>query len=146
MSTEVTPDPAPAVPKPEAPAQEATDWKAEARKWEERSKANKTALDELTPKYEAAEAERSTLAERVKEFETKAERSKTVTEVAKDAGVPADALRGNTREELEAHAEVLKALIKPSGPVVPGQEKSPSKIEADPMRSLARSLFAPEAQ
>lgn len=138
--------PTPEAPKPEAPAQEQPDWKAEARKWEERSKTNKTALDELTSKYEAAEAEKSTLAEKVKEFETKAERSKTVSEVAKAAGVPADALRGNTREELESHAEVLKALIKPSGPVVPGQAKSPSKIEADPMRSLARSLFAPEAQ
>lgn len=144
MSTEEVPTPE--APKPEAPAQEQPDWKAEARKWEERSKANKAALDELTPKFEAAEAEKATLAEKVREFETKAERSKTVAEVAKDAGVPADALRGDTREELEAHAEVLKALIKPSGPVVPGQAKSPSKIEADPMRSLARSLFAPEAQ
>lgn len=141
MSTGETPEPTPEVPEPEAPAQEQTDWKAMARKHEERAKTNKAALDELTAKYEAVEAEKSTLAERVHEFETKAERSKTVAEVAKDSGVPADALRGNTREELEAHAEVLKALIKPSGPIIPGQEKSPSKIEADPMREFARNLF-----
>ena len=141
MSTEVAPDPTPEAPEPEAPAQDATDWKAEARKWEERSKGNKTALDELTAKFTEVEAEKSRLAERVQEFETKAERSKTVAEVAKEAEVPAEALRGNTREELEAHAEVLKALIKPSGPIIPGQEKSPSKIEADPMREFARNLF-----
>ena len=52
MSTEVAPDPTPEAPEPEAPAQDATDWKAEARKWEERSKSNKTALDELTAKKE----------------------------------------------------------------------------------------------
>ena len=141
MSTEETPEPTTEAPETEAPAQEQTDWKAEARKWEERSKSNKTALDELSAKYEAAEAEKARLAEQVQEFQTKAERSKTVAEVAKEAGVPADALRGDTREELEAHAEVLKALIKPSGPVIPGQEKQPSKVEASDELRAARQLF-----
>ena len=132
-------------PPTEAPAQEAIDWKAEARKWEQRSKENKTALDELTGKYEATAAEKATLAERVKEFETKAERAKTVAEVAEAAGVPATALRGNTREELEDHAKELAALIKPSGPVIPGQEKTPNKIEDSEERKAARKLFNPES-
>lgn len=125
---------------PEAPAQESTDWKAMARKHEERAKANKSALDELTAKFEEANAEKAKLAERVQEFETKAERSKTVAEVAEAAGVPAKALRGTTREELEEHARELAELIKPSGPIIPGQEKTPT-ITDSPERLAARRLF-----
>lgn len=40
-------------------------------------------------------------------------------EIASAAGVPADVLRGNTREEIEAHAQALQAAFeKPSAPVV----------------------------
>lgn len=92
-------------------------------------------------KFDAVASERDALAEKVNEFEAQAERSKIASEVAKDAGVPAEALRGSTREELEAHAEVLKALIKPSGPIIPSQEKSPSHVGADPLREFARGLF-----
>lgn len=129
----------------ETPAQE-IDWKAEARKWEERSKSNKTALDELTGKYTAAETQLSELSTKVQAIEAEKERAALVSNVATAAGVPASTLRGNTREELEAHAAELAALIKPSGPHIPGQEKTPSKIEDDPIREFARSLFAPEAQ
>lgn len=125
----------------ETPAQDSTDWKALSRKWESRAKENKTALDELTSKFEATEAEKTSLAEKVKEFETKAERSKTVSEVAEAAGVPAKALRGNTREELEEHAKELAALIKPSGPVIPGQEKTPDKIPDSDDRVAVKRLF-----
>lgn len=127
------------------PAQE-IDWKQEARKWEERSKSNKTALDELTGKYAAAETQLSELTTKVQAITEKEERATLVSDIATAAGVPASALRGSTREELEAHAAELAALIKPSGPHIPGQEKTPSKIADDPMREFARSLFAPEAQ
>jgi len=126
---------------PETPAQEPTDWKAMARKHEERAKANKAALDELTAKFEATEAEKATLAERVQEFETKAERAKTVAEVAEAAGVPANALRGNTREELEEHAKTLAELIKPSAPVIPGQERTPGKVPPSEDREFVGKLF-----
>jgi len=112
-----------------------------SRKWESRSKANKTELDKAIARAAELEAQNGELSNKVKEFETKAERSKTIAEVAKEAGVPADALRGDTREELEAHAEVLKALIKPSGPVIPGQEKAPNKVGDDPLREFTRNLF-----
>lgn len=92
-------------------------------------------------KFDAVASERDALAEKVRDFESQAERSRIASEVAKEAGVPAEALRGNTREDLEAHAEVLKALIKPAGPVIPGQEKSPQKVESDPMREFTRNLF-----
>lgn len=129
-------------PKPDAPAEEApaqeTDWRAEARKWEQRAKSNKDAADRIA----SIEAEKAQLAEKVTAYETKEQRAQLVSEVSQEAGVPAEVLRGNTREELEAHAEVLKALIKPSGPVIPGQERAPQKVEADPVRQFAKSLFA----
>jgi hypothetical protein len=139
--SEAVPEPTPApAPTPEPPAQE-PDWKAEARKWEQRSKENKSALDELTGKYTAAKTERKTLAEQVQTFTQQQERAALVSEIAEANKVPASALRGSTREELEAHAAVLAELIKPSGPVIPGQEKSPEKVGDDPMREFTRNLF-----
>lgn len=142
--TEVTPNPTPAPPA-DPPAQE-TDWKAEARKWESRAKENKSALDDLTGKYTEVESRLGELSTKVQTYEAEKERNALLSEVSTATGVPASALRGDTREELEAHAAALAELIKPSGPVIPGQEKIPSKIEADPVREFARSLFAPEAQ
>jgi hypothetical protein len=122
---EPTPTPAPTpTPTPAPPAQE-PDWKAEARKWEQRSKENKTALDDLTGKFTTADTERTELATKMQTYETEKERATLVSEVATAEGVPASALRGNTREELEAHAKVLAELIKPSGPVITGQERTP---------------------
>ena len=141
--SEATPEPTPApapAPTPEPPAQE-PDWKALARKWESQSKANKTALDELTGKFTSADTERTELAKKLQAYEAEKERATLVSEVATAKGVPASALRGTTREELEAHADVLADLIKPSGPVIPGQELTPDKVGDDPLREFTRSLF-----
>ena len=74
-------------------------------------------------------------------FEAEKERATLVSEVATAKGVPASALRGSTREELEAHAEVLAELIKPSGPVIPGQELTPDKVIDDPRREFLRGVL-----
>lgn len=87
------------------------------------------------------EAEKQTLAERVAEFEAKEEQQKLVNSVAEATGIPAAALKGDTKEELEAHAEVLKSLMKPTGPVIPGQEKRPHKVEESDERKAVRGLF-----
>lgn len=113
-----------------------------SRKWESRSKANKAALDELTAKHELTAAEKAELATKLETYESEKERATLVSEVASAEGVPAAALRGNTREELEAHAKVLAELIKPSGPVIPGQELTPDKVTENPLREFARNLFA----
>lgn len=88
------------------------------------------------------EEEKQALAERVAEFEAKEEQSQLVAEVAKETGVPADALRGTTKDELEAHAEVLKSLVKSTGPVIPGQERKPLKVEDSDEKKAVRQLFA----
>lgn len=113
-----------------------------SRKWESRSKANKAALDELTAKHELTAAEKAELATKLETYEAEKDRATLVSEVATAEGVPAAALRGNTREELEAHAKVLAELIKPSGPVIPGQELTPDKVTENPLREFTRNLFA----
>lgn len=71
-----------------------------------------------------------------------AELDKTRTEVAKAAGVPAEALRGASKEELEAHAEVLKPLFTaPKGPVIPNQGEEPDKPTVAEEREFVRGLF-----
>lgn len=145
--SEAAPEPTPAetpeapTPAPPTPAQDPTDWKAEARKWEERAKGNKSALDELTGKFTAADTERTELASKLQAYEAEKERAQLVSDVAKTTGIPASALRGSTREELEAHAAELAELIKPSGPVIPGQERTPDKVVDSPEREAARKLF-----
>ena len=131
---------------PEAPAQE-TDWKSEARKWEDRSKANHTALDDLTGKYQSVTAERDTLAQKVAEFEAKEQRAALAAEISEATGIPAAALRGDTREELEAHAAQLKSLLPTTAPAIPGAAQKPSSsAPVDPVREFTRNLFAREAQ
>src|SRR5699024_1287175 len=87
------------------------------------------------------ESENQSLAEKVAEFEAQAGRSRLVAEVSETTGVPADVLRGETKEELESHADVLRSLIS-TGPVVRGQEKRPDAVSADPLQEFARNLFA----
>lgn len=137
---EPTTPPVADAPAPTPPAQE-TDWKAEASKWEARAKDNKTALDDLTGKYAAAETQLGELSTKVQTFEAEKDRSALLNEVSTATGVPASALRGNTREELEAHAADLAELIKPSGPVIPGQEKTPQSIPDSPDRQFVGKLF-----
>lgn len=134
----------------ETPAQEETDFKAESRKWESRSKENKAALDAMTGERDEFATKIEELTAKNSEWETKfaaleSERqlSQDAKEVAEAAGVPVDALRGSNREELEAHAETLKTILKslPSAPVVDSQGKSPQKVAADPDIEAVRELF-----
>jgi hypothetical protein len=149
-------------PAPEAPAAEAdppvpeTDWKAEAeklkseaRKWETRSKDNAKAAQRLAEIEEASKTDlekfqsRAEAAEkRLAEIESREQVASWKSEIAAGTGVPADALRGSTREELEAHAEALKPLLTASqrGPFVP----SPGNIPDNPVTdnaAFARALF-----
>lgn len=112
-----------------APAQE-TDWKAEARKWEARSKENASAASKLVEIENASKTDAQKLTDRasaaeakVTAFEARDQVAAWATEVSKETGVPAAALAGSTLEALQAHAAVLKPLIATPqasrGPIVP---------------------------
>ena len=118
----------------EPPAQE-TDWKAEARKWEQRAKENLSKVNELSPAAaRLAEIEESNktaeqkAAERVAALE-ESDRSKDTAIAERDArllryeiaaakGLDLKAalrLQGSTREELEADADEFSRSFIPGG-------------------------------
>jgi hypothetical protein len=126
-----------------APAQEPVDWKAEARKHEARAKANRAeaeanaaAAEELAQLKASQMSDAQKSAKKLADTEAELARYKTREQVAKWAGeivqgssVPASALRGATREELEAHFEELKVLITPQlpdPPPVPSVTQTPA--------------------
>lgn len=102
---------------------EAEKWKALSRKNEEQAKANaekakkfdeleeanKTEQEKLLARAEAAE-------KKLSEREAKDAAAATAAEVAKEKGVPVSALRGSTKEELEAHADELLAILPKKDP------------------------------
>lgn len=59
-------------------------------------------------------------------------------EVSQETGVPADVLRGETKEEMLAHAKSLEKYVSVSAPIVSGDGKSPSK----PAATSTRDMFA----
>lgn len=134
----------------EGPAQ-GIDWKAEARKWEDRSKENRAAVESLTTERDKLAAEldelrtaKDELAAKVQGFEESKRVAELAASVAADSGVPVALLRGETEEELRAHADQLKDVISASSPapVVAGQAKSPEKVLDDPEREFVRNLFS----
>ena len=138
---------------PPAPAQE-TDWKAEARKWEQRAKEYKPGHDKaaeleaaaltdaqrLTARADAAEA-------KVTAFEAREQIATWKAEVSTETGVPAAALSGSTLEDLQAHAAILKPLITPTdgrpralAPYVPAEGGAPGGAVQDPGTIFAQFM------
>lgn len=143
-------------PKPEPPTTAETDWKSEARKWENRAKenlaaakANETAAKRLADIEEASKTEAQKAAERLAELESEVTSYKTreqiaqwKAEVAEATGVPAGVLAGTTREEIEAHAETLKPLIQQTaqpGPVVPNEGTGTGAASKGGVSQLSKS-------
>lgn len=124
MSEENTPTEEPTVEaeatEPQGEVKAETDWKAEARKWESRAKAAKADGEDAT-KWREYEAAQKPIQERLAEelAQAKADAANASArllryEVASERGIAGDAtqlLKGSTREELEAEAELLLSLI-----------------------------------
>lgn len=129
------------------PARAETDWKAEARKWEERAKANRAAVkerDTLAEALKSKDADLEDLRGKVSAFEHAREVEAWKTQVATDSDVPAHLLRGETLEDLQAHAEALKdafAKQRPRGPLVPQIADTPAASRSGDMSEVSRQLF-----
>lgn len=81
---------------------------------------------------------------RLAQIDAQAALDKIRSDVAQEAGVPADLLRGSTKDELTAHAAALAEALKarPSVPVIPMQGATPSVSDADSARrAFAQELF-----
>ena len=131
----------------EAATSHEVDWKAEARKWEARAKENKSKADKLDEIEEASKTalekatERAQKAEnQVKAYKQEAQRKQWLEEVSSETGLPASVLRGSTREEIEAHAQILKPYFeKPSAPIVENDNMKSNTASAG--KSKADALF-----
>ena len=171
----VTPPPATGQPSPppapEPPAQEPqppaeTDWKAEARKWEQRAKANSDAAARLQEIEDAqkTDAQRTTEALAQAQAEAAAANADAARLRAAMAKAPAGTdpatiadlasrLRGSTAEELEADAASLFARIAPPPASQPAAQPAGTPVEAlrpgsmpvTPSTPLAEQIAAAEA-
>ena len=107
-------------------------------------KAKAGQVDTFQSRISELETTNGELTGQVQTFTQEKERAALVSAIAKDKKVPADALRGTTKEELEAHADQLAELFKPSGPVIPGQESAPGQVPDSPERKFVGKLFGSE--
>ncbi len=114
------------------------DWKAASRKWERQSKENLRRVEELMESINSKDATVEELRAQVKAFEHTAQVDEWKAQVAADLGVKAEALRGDSLEEIQAHAKVLKELY-PDAPI-PHPASRESGAGYYPNRSSALSL------
>lgn len=138
-----------------APAQE-TDWKAEARKWEERAKANKSAADKLAEIEEASKTEAQKLAERAEAAEAALAAAKAdalrLSVIAKFS-IPEDYhefVVGSTEDELVAKAQKVQKLIEAQAAAttptrhaaVPGEGSTPAlALNGDGIESALKNAL-----
>jgi hypothetical protein len=127
-------------------------WKGKAREQEKRAKENADKAQKFDQVTAAQKSELQLAIERAEAAEKKsavleAEKQKAdwKAAVAKDpkyAGVPADVLRGESLEEIEAHAASLKALLpEPRKPgQVPGEGRTVTTGSGDPAQQFADIL------
>lgn len=131
-----------ATPEPDAAA-EAAKWKALARKHEDQSKANADKAKQFDALQEANKTELEKLMARAEAAEKAAAEASVKAlraDVATAKGIPAHLLTGSTQEELEASADALLAF-KGTAPVAPsaigqGNVGTPISGETDPIKQL----------
>lgn len=94
--------------------------------------------------FKAAASKLADAEARLAQIDAQAALDKIRNDVAQEAGVPAELLRGSTKDELTAHASALAEALKarPSVPVIPTQGATPSVSDADSARrAFAQELF-----
>lgn len=96
------------------------DLKAKAEKYDAIEEGQKTDLQKLQERLERAEKENAA-------FKQREQVSTWAAEVSKETGVPANLLRGSTKDELESHAAMLKEFTgeQSTAPVVQSDGKKP---------------------
>lgn len=145
--TAESPAPEPAA----SPSDEVAKWKALARKHEAQAKANAEAARRLDELENAQKSEQQRLTERAESAEKAAQEANSRllrAEVAMEKGLPATLaarLTGSTKEELEADAEQLLALVAKPAPgkasdALVGTRTPPAP--AEDVEALAARIFA----
>lgn len=92
------------------------DWKAEARKWEARAKrGNSEELAAANERAEKAEAELAAANAQIA-------REQAARRVSEATGVPVGVLRGDTEEEMAAHAQAVAEYARALKPTYPADK------------------------
>nr|DAS16151.1 MAG TPA: hypothetical protein [Caudoviricetes sp.]DAS53067.1 MAG TPA: hypothetical protein [Caudoviricetes sp.] len=115
------------------------DWKAHARQWERRAKADRKQVESLMAAISDKDATIEGLRTEVAERQRAAERTEKIAAAASEYGVPADLIRGDTDEEIAEYAKRLADWRGESAaPVVP--KLSDSGAGAFPARPAILSI------
>lgn len=106
---------------------EPTDWKSEARKWEQRAKANATAAEELTKLKEAEKTELQRLQERAEQAEARLAQSEIQSmhaRLAAEYGVPVEAIHGDDEDTARQSAQ---KVVEWASSTFQSKKKAPSR-------------------
>lgn len=114
-------------------------WKAQARKWEKRSKENSKATEELAEAQKRAQEAEDT----IKGYKTREEQASMKRKIASEFNVPEELVAGSTEEDMRQFAEVLAKHLKPkSGVKAPHPGKFTTEAGDNSAKvELARQLF-----
>lgn len=138
----------PVMSKSEAPGQGGTDWKAMARKWEKLAKENSAAAKRLQELEDAQKTESQKQAEQIAKLEAANKAYRMAEErrgwarkiVGEEAykGIPAEALRGDSEEDMREHANMLAGMLQPSEaarkmPPIPSATRQPAGVQNVPL-------------
>lgn len=114
-------------------------WKAHARQWERRAKADRKQVESLMAAISDKDATIDGLRTEVAERQRAAERAEKIAAAASEYGVPADLIRGDTDEEIAEYAKRLSEWRgETAAPVVP--KLSDSGAGAFPARPANLSI------
>ena len=95
-------------------------WKAHARQWERRAKADRKQVESLMAAISDKDATIEGLRTEVAERQRAAERTEKIAAASAEYGVPADLIRGDTDEEIAEYAKRLAEWRgETAAPVVP---------------------------
>ena len=96
------------------------DWKAHARQWERRAKADRKQVESLTDAINGKDVTIEDLRAQVADLQRAAERAEKIAAASAEYGVPADLIRGDTDEEIADYAKRLAEWRgEAAAPVVP---------------------------
>lgn len=88
-------------------AADVEDWKAHARTWERRAKADHKQLEALTEAINGKDTTIEELRSQVAALEAQAHRAKLIAAASSEYGVPADLIHGDTEDEIKEIAQRL---------------------------------------
>lgn len=115
------------------------EMKTKAAEFDKATEATKSEIQKAVERAELAEAKAAA-------FEKREQVAAWAKDIVKDSPIPADALRGDTEDELKVHFEQLKALIPAEapkkgavGPYIPSEGQQPTG-PTDPAHAFAAAF------